>query len=412
MKKRCWQILIVSAATLLLLAAPGLAENPPLSVWVDDNFNEETDGWNKTHFKSIQEGVAAVSVGGTVYVASGSYKENVAIAKDNLLVKGDEGAVLDGDNNTGFSITSSGVTIRGFTIENCEEGVLVSGNNNQIKDNVFTANTCGIFNDGVGNRVNYNYISGNTTKGLQTDKELDATMNWWGDISGPSHDSHPSGSGDSIKGNADYDPWLADKKADYSEGMRIMLVQNGVNYARVSFLEDTPFAFPIIITITTGETDGWVALIVCDPAEHEKKGLPDGVDPLLLAGYNLACIESSFDSKDLPVQLEIILVEDTADLEDFDADQLPSDLVKLYRYEDGAWRLLGGTLAVENGKLIFRAEFKGLSLFGIFLQNPPGESGTAPASKTLPRTNGTLPLTGLACMAMLAAAAFLRKKRD
>ncbi|MEW5784773.1 MAG: NosD domain-containing protein [Bacillota bacterium] len=418
MKKRGWLILIVSAAALLLLAAPGLAEDSPVNVYVDNGFFSDTAGWGETHFDKIQDGIDAVSAGGTVYVAAGSYCENVSISKDNLTIMGEDGAILDGDfdesTGTGFFVTAQRVMIKGFRIENCEYGVYLDGGGNRIRDNVITDNVCGVFNAGDGNRVNYNYISGNST-GLQNDSVavIDATMNWWGDISGPSHDGYPSGAGDSITDNVDYDPWIADEEADYSEGTRIMLVANGVNYARASFLEDAPFAFPIIITITIDEeTDGWVAFIVCNPADHEAKGLPAGVDPLLLAGYNLACIESSFDSAGLPVQLEIILVEDIADLEDFDADELPSDLVKLYRYEDGAWRSLGGTLVVEDGKLIFRAEFTGLSLFGIFLNILPEEPGADPASEALPRTNGALPLTGLACMAMLAAgAAILHKRR-
>lgn len=109
------------------------------------------------------------------------------------------------------------------------------------------------------------------------------------------------------------------------------------------------------------------------------------------------------------MRLELILVEDINELEDFDVDDLPPDMVQLYRYEGNAWNSLGGTLVVEDDKLIFRAEFTGLSLFGIFSVNPPED---IPASKTLPRTSGALPLSGLACTTLLATgAAILRKRR-
>jgi hypothetical protein len=53
----------------------------PGEVWVDDDFNSGTPGWNVTRFAAIQDGVDTVTSGGTVHVAAGTYDEQVVIDK-------------------------------------------------------------------------------------------------------------------------------------------------------------------------------------------------------------------------------------------------------------------------------------------------------------------------------------------
>jgi len=55
--------------------------------------------------------------------------------------------------------------------------------------------------------IHNNNIVGNAY-GVQNIGEglVDATKNWWGDASGPA----PNGSGDTVSGNVDYDPWYVD----------------------------------------------------------------------------------------------------------------------------------------------------------------------------------------------------------
>jgi len=66
-------------------------------------------------------------------------------------------------------------------------------------------------------RVNFNNIEGNANHGVFNGGTgiLDATMNWWGDISGPKHDApfgifpaNPGGTGDRVSDNVNYIPWL------------------------------------------------------------------------------------------------------------------------------------------------------------------------------------------------------------
>ena len=64
----------------LITGGPVMAQ-PPGEVWVDDDFNSSTPGWNVTRFAVIQDGVAAVAGEGTVHVAAGTYDEQVVIDK-------------------------------------------------------------------------------------------------------------------------------------------------------------------------------------------------------------------------------------------------------------------------------------------------------------------------------------------
>lgn len=93
---------------------------------------------------------------------------------------------------------------------------LYDSNNNAITNNNLHDN-----NYGVGiwrpsraagtNYINYNNIAGNTGYGVRTFDGLpavDARFNWWGNSSGPTHSSNPSGTGGTISNNVDYSPWL------------------------------------------------------------------------------------------------------------------------------------------------------------------------------------------------------------
>lgn len=81
--RRASGLLLAAALVLglgLITVSPVMAQ-PPNQVWVDDDFNPGTPGWNATRFAIIQDGVDAVASGGTVNVAAGTYGEQVVIDK-------------------------------------------------------------------------------------------------------------------------------------------------------------------------------------------------------------------------------------------------------------------------------------------------------------------------------------------
>jgi len=65
------------------------------------------------------------------------------------------------------------------------------------------------------NHINCNNIEGNTGHGVITydgPPNVDACSNWWGEASGPYHPTlYPSGLGDTVGDNIDFDPWLTDR---------------------------------------------------------------------------------------------------------------------------------------------------------------------------------------------------------
>ena len=90
--------------------------------WVDDDYNESTQGWGFSHFRKIQDGINSVTSGGVVHVASGSYYENAVVNRTVLLVGEDESrTIIDGNYTRDFAlaVTANYVSINGFTIQNC-----------------------------------------------------------------------------------------------------------------------------------------------------------------------------------------------------------------------------------------------------------------------------------------------------
>ncbi len=110
------------------------------------------------------------------------------------------GSVIDSNNihdNDGF----------GLSILDSVTDVIVK--NNQLSYNPY----CGVIVWGVGEgsgiHINCNEITGNGfgVYSQRTTSDVDATQNWWGDTSGPTHSSNIGGSGDAVSDNVDYDPW-------------------------------------------------------------------------------------------------------------------------------------------------------------------------------------------------------------
>ncbi|MBN1137651.1 MAG: right-handed parallel beta-helix repeat-containing protein [Anaerolineae bacterium] len=124
------------------------------------------------------------------------------------------------------------VLIRDNILTGWSKGILLLGDlEAEIRDNTFTANAAGIWADSTdssyvldpaaaihGNCIAGNGCTGNawcgglTTEGRAGDP-LDASGNYWGDASGPTHPDNPTGQGDKVVeigggGLVDYSGWL------------------------------------------------------------------------------------------------------------------------------------------------------------------------------------------------------------
>ncbi len=122
---------------------------------------------------------------------------------------GISGQFLDTEikNNTVTGYTKgAGITFEAHYGRELSENVKVEGN-------TFTGNSIGIYvfdtqTDLAGITVNFNNFIGNSRYGAWNNgrETLDATVNWWGDVSGPS--SVGPGDGDAVSRKVLYSPWL------------------------------------------------------------------------------------------------------------------------------------------------------------------------------------------------------------
>ena len=117
--------------------------------------------------------------------------------------------------------TATGCTGVASSDGSASAGILVSdywgpGTQGTITCNTLTGNTYGIHvgyltTDQSVVTANLNNIYGNTTYGVRSRTTVvttDATLNWWGDDSGPYHSTNTGGLGDPVSDNVDFTPWI------------------------------------------------------------------------------------------------------------------------------------------------------------------------------------------------------------
>jgi len=150
---------------------------PPSTVYVDDDYNESTPGWGYDHFDSIQDGVDAVNVSGTVYVYNGTYYENVVVDKTiNLVGEDRNNTIIDGGGGGDVVYVSADwVNISGFTFRNSgnshyspyDSGIDIISDNNTLSDSMITGNTIGIcLNNTKNNKIMGNTVVNTSTWGI------------------------------------------------------------------------------------------------------------------------------------------------------------------------------------------------------------------------------------------------------
>lgn len=153
-------------------------------------------------------GPAAVGFSQLIYAgpfSGAANQSNVTITRNTLDSNGggagvtvDDSVGIEIGNTSGNGLTIANVTVSENTITDNEVGILVS-------PGVVASSTT----------VRGNSITGNTT-GLARLSDpgniIDASGNWWGNATGPTIASNPSGTGNTIAGSGatqvDYSPWL------------------------------------------------------------------------------------------------------------------------------------------------------------------------------------------------------------
>ena len=117
-------------------------------VWVDDDFDILTQGWNITHFNKIQNAINAVKEQGIIYVYNGVYHENIIINKTiSLIGENRNKTIIDGNGSNVVQITVDNVNISYFTFQNSgfnATGINVTSNYNYIFASKIAGNDCSI----------------------------------------------------------------------------------------------------------------------------------------------------------------------------------------------------------------------------------------------------------------------------
>jgi hypothetical protein len=268
--KKLFSILfaLVLVVSLGLTIGTSVAADPGTTYYVSTTGSDDTgDGSYSNPWKTIQHAVGQVASGDTIMVATGAYDAFTVADKANINIISTEGATVTTANTAcnyslglelpvcvwvmamvedSININIEGIDFDGTAIIDKEAviGILYLDSTGRISDltveNV-VGNTSGagvaiigdvdtstvemtgstISNNEIGIWVHddsileahFNNIVGNED-GLwnYSGDTVDATHNWWGDASGPYHETlNPDGMGDDIDdiyNDVDFEPWL------------------------------------------------------------------------------------------------------------------------------------------------------------------------------------------------------------
>ena len=211
--------------TLSLESISGNVQAAPPIIYVNQTGWWRDGGAFNANGTTIQAAIDSATDGDTIYVWNGSYSENVNVPK-RLTLHGESADVValtaaDADADV-FNVTMDYVNISGFTVKGASEsaGIYLGGDADycNLSGNTITNNYHGVHitSNATGNIINFNNIVGNSPSGYglyNENSSVNATCNWWGDVSGPS--GAGNGTGDAIYANIDYAPWL---DSPYPEG--------------------------------------------------------------------------------------------------------------------------------------------------------------------------------------------------
>ena len=266
--KKIFSILfaLVLVASLGLAIGTSVAADPGTTYYVSNTGSDDTgDGSDSNPWKTIQHAVGQVASGDTIVVAAGAYDTFTVADKANINIISTEGATVttatiacnyslglelpvcvwvmamveDSENINIEGIDFDGTAIidkeaviailyldstgriSDLTVENVVgntsgAGVAIIGDVDtstvEITRSTISNNDIGIWvlSDST-QEAHFNNVVGNTYYGVANEGgvTVDATQNWWGDASGPYHESlNPGGMGNGVSDNVDFEPWL------------------------------------------------------------------------------------------------------------------------------------------------------------------------------------------------------------
>ncbi|MBS7636095.1 right-handed parallel beta-helix repeat-containing protein [Candidatus Bathyarchaeota archaeon] len=168
-------------------AATGILVVDTSDVVVENNYVEGCD-----------IGIGAVDFPGSIYGSPWDYH-----TLSNVLIKGN--TLIGNTWQVDISNDAKNVTLICNNILNAKEDGI----------DVWSYEGAGVAPTDI--KINYNNIVGSGSYGLwvgdDVEETVDARYNWWGDPTGPYHPTlNPTGLGDNVSGNANFEPWLLTEK--------------------------------------------------------------------------------------------------------------------------------------------------------------------------------------------------------
>ncbi len=106
-------IIFLSLITTTIISA----DSP--EVYVDDDFNELTPGWNVTHFNDIQSGIDNLEENGTLYIYNGNYLGDILVNKSSTITGENVDEVIVSGQ---FLVESNNTIIEQLTIRDVSGG--------------------------------------------------------------------------------------------------------------------------------------------------------------------------------------------------------------------------------------------------------------------------------------------------
>jgi len=149
--KKIMLITILAIFTLAFFSFVESSSADIVTIFVDDDHDETTQGWNVDHFSSISDAINASESGDSVFIYNGIYCEHIILDK-SIIIVGEErnNTIIDGEGfgNT-VSVVADNVSISEFMIRNSgvesnNSGLMVLSDDNIIYDNIIVNNSVGI----------------------------------------------------------------------------------------------------------------------------------------------------------------------------------------------------------------------------------------------------------------------------
>jgi hypothetical protein len=348
---------------LVLLVSLGLMTAPPVSAGTIIHVPDD--------YPTIAAALNASKDGDTIMVAAGEYDAFGVIEKNDISIIGTEGATVTGaiySPEYGYLMAlieqSENINIKGIDFDGTEViggesvfGIIYLDSTGSIADLTvenFIGSSLGrgvaiidevgtstveitgstISNNGIGiwvvsestQEAHLNNIVGNTAYGVGNDGDgtVDATRNWWGDASGPYHESrNPDGMGDEVSQGVDFEPWLG------AESVTQTVVNDFLNAIEVADIQ----------VVVNGTATVTVAKYDSNP--HPEASVVFGALASLDLLADEAWVEMEDTFRDVCIinytsgtEIELRLYYTDAEVEAADVDE---DTLRLFWWNDIAW---------------------------------------------------------------------------